>query len=101
MLNQVVIVGRLVQDLKIKELESGKKVANLRLAVQRPYKNDEGVYETDFIDCDLWDGLALNTGEYCRKGDVVGVKGRLQNVSGSKKTMKVVAEKVTFLSSKK
>lgn len=98
MLNQVVIVGRLVQEPKIKELENGKKVGNIRLAVTRSYKNEEGVYETDFINCVLWEGLATNVCDYCHKGDIVGVKGRLQS---EKNAIKLVAEKVTFLSSKK
>lgn len=106
MLNQVIIVGRLANDIEVKELESGKKVCNIELAVNRSYKNAEGIYETDFIDCVLWDGIANNTKEYCKKGDVVGVKGRLQTdlveqEDGTKKKYtKVIAEKLTFLSSK-
>lgn len=108
MLNNVVLVGRLAKEVEVKELESGKKVANITLAVPRPFKNADGEYETDFIDCVLWDGIASNTAEYCKKGDVVGAKGRLQNdvitnndgeIIG--KTTIVVAEKITFLSSKK
>ena len=51
MLNQTVIVGRLVSKPETKELEEGKKVANLTLAVPRSYKNENGEYDTDFIDC--------------------------------------------------
>ena len=106
MLNQVVIVGRLVQDPEIKELENDKKVGYITLAVQRPYKNVDGIYETDFIKCQLWNGIAQNTTEFCKKGDVLGVKGRLQSEnyeeSEEKKTKLIlVAEKVTFLSSRK
>lgn len=98
MLNQVILVGRLVEDPEIKELENGKKVCNMTLAVQRSYKNENGEYETDFIDCTLWNAIATNVTEYCHKGDVVGVKGRLQS---DNRTIIVAAEKVTFLSSKK
>ena len=106
MLNQVIIVGRLANDIEVKELESGKKVCNIVLAVNRSYKNAEGIYETDFIDCVLWDGIASNTKDYCKKGDIVGVKGRLQTDlveqedGTNKKYTKVIAEKLTFLSSK-
>ena len=102
MLNQIILVGRLVNDPTIEELESGKKVSNITLAVQRCYKNTEGMYDTDFIDCTLWTGIAENTCEYCKKGDVIGVKGRIQTrvIEDDKKVMEVVAEKVTFLSSK-
>ena len=106
MLNQIVIVGRLVQDPEIKELENGKKVTNITLAVPRSYKNSEGIYETDFIPCIVWNRLAENTEEFCKKGDIVGVKGRLQTDTYEKDgknitKLNVVAEKVTFLSSKK
>lgn len=73
MLNQVVLVGRLTEDPNINELENGKKVTTVNLAVQRSFKNSDGIYETDFIKCVLWDGVASNTKEYCHKGDVVGV----------------------------
>lgn len=99
MLNQVVIVGRLVEKPIVEENENEKKVCNIILAVQRSYKNAEGVYETDFIKCTLWNGIAENTAEYCGKGDLVGVKGRLQCLSGNE--LQVVAEKVSFLASGK
>ena len=99
MLNQVVMVGRLTSDPEINEVENDRKVATITLAVQRSYKNAEGVYETDFIKCILWNGIAENTAEYCKKGDVVGVKGRLECLSGNE--LQVAAEKVSFLSSRK
>ena len=105
MLNQVVLVGRLTSDLEAKELEDGKKVTNMTLAIPRSFKNADGEYETDFIDVSLWDGVAQNTAEYCKKGDIIGVKGRLQTDSYEKdgnkmKSLSVVSEKITFLSSK-
>ena len=105
MLNQVILVGRLARNPEVQELENGKKVANITLAVPRSFKNHEGEYETDFIDCTLWNGVAENASLYCEQGDIIGVKGRLQIDSyekdGENRTrMNVVAEKVTFLSSK-
>ena len=99
MLNQIVLVGRLVSDPEINELENGNKVTNITLAIPRSYKNSEGIYETDFIDCVLWNGIAENTSEYCKKGNIIGVKGRLQRLEGNE--LQVIAERVTFLSSKK
>lgn len=98
MMNQTVLVGRLVNEPTIKELESGKKVSYITLAVQRAYKNMDGEYETDFIPVVLWEAISTNVLEYCHKGDILGVKGRLQ-VREDK--VEVVAEKVTFLSSRK
>ena len=96
MLNQVVLVGRIVEDVKVDNFEE-RKVVNVTLAVQRAYKNVEGVYETDFIPVTLWGGIAENTAEYCKKGDLVGVKGRLEKQENE---LRLVADKVTFLSSK-
>lgn len=97
MLNQVIIVGRLVEKPIVEENENGRKVSEITLAVTRSFKNAEGIYETDFIKCILWNGIAENTVEYCEKGDIVGVKGKLQCLSGNE--LQVVAEKVSFLSS--
>lgn len=96
MLNQVIMVGRLTKDPEVKE-----EKAYITLAIPRSFKNANGEYETDFIDCVLYNQIASNTSEYCKKGDIVGVKGRLQNIEedNERKTI-IIAEKVTFLSSK-
>ena len=107
MLNQTVIVGRLVRDPELRETENGNKVTNITLAVPRSYKNVNGEYETDFISCVLWKGIAENTVEYVKKGDLLGIKGRIQSRNidmpddNKKQVIELVAEKVTFLSSKK
>ncbi len=74
MLNQTVLVGRIVRDPELRETESGNKVTNLTLAVPRSYKNSNGEYDTDFIPCVLWRGVAENVTEYCHKGDLIGNK---------------------------
>lgn len=96
MLNQVVLIGRLTQDLEIEEKEE-RKVTCMKLAVQRNYKNTDGVYETDFIPVFLYNNIAENTLKYIGKGDLVGIKGRL---SSEDNKVYVVGEKVTFLTSK-
>lgn len=107
MLNQSVIVGRLVKDPELYETENGNKVTNITLAVPRSYKNIDGEYETDFISCTLWKGIAENATQYCHKGDLLGIKGRIQsrNIEIDEETnrtiMELVAEKVTYLSSKR
>ena len=106
MVNSVMLVGRLAQDIEIKVLDSGLQVTKVALAVPRSFKNPDGLYETDFFDCILWDGLAKNASEYCKKGDTVGVRGRLQTssyeVEGIKrKAVEIIVEKLTFLSSRK
>lgn len=107
MLNQSILVGRIVQEPEVRETENGTKVTNLTLAVQRSFKNINGEYDTDFISCVLWKGIAENTAEYCKKGDLIGIRGRLQtrtiqyDEDTKKNITEVVAERVTFLSSKK
>lgn len=105
MLNQTVLVGRLTSDPELYETDNGKKVVRVTLAVPRSYKNMNGEYDTDFISCKLWQGVAQSTSDYCTKGDLVGVKGRLETYNydteeGRKFFTEVVAEKVTFLSKK-
>ena len=106
-MNNVVLVGRLVEDPEILVTEKGKKMSAITIAVHRNYKNADGVYETDFIRCVMWNVIAENVCEYCKSGDVVGVKGRIESRSyedeknEKKYITEVVAEKITFLSSKK
>lgn len=88
MLNQVVIVGRI----------SHMTDSKITLAVPRPYKNEAGVYDTDFIPVRIKGGIAENILAYCKKTDVVGVKGRLEVDHGK---LLLLAEKVSFLSSGK
>ena len=104
MLNQVVLVGRLVRDPEVKETKNGNSISRVTLAIPRSYKNVDGEYETDFIPCKLWQGIAENTVTYCKVGDLIGIKGRLETDSYEKEekmyyVMNLVAEKVTFLSS--
>lgn len=107
MVNQTIVVGRLVKNPELRETENGNKVTNIVLAVPRGYKNMNGEYETDFISCVLWKGIAENTVEYCRRGDLLGVKGHLQtrvidiDEETKRTSIELVAEKVSFLSNKR
>lgn len=103
MLNQIVVVGRLVKEPELIKTENDRNVTNITLAVPRSYKNENGEYKTDFIDCTLWNNVAETTTEYCKKGDLIGIKGRLQSSTyedegKTVKRMQVIGEKVTFLS---
>ena len=107
MLNQVILVGRLVKSPELQLTETGRKMSLITLAVPRSYKNINGEYDTDFLDCTLWTNIAENTAEYCKTGDVIGIKSRVQSrlvekEDGTKiKKTDIIAEKVTFLSSGK
>lgn len=106
MLNQIVLVGRLVKKPELRKSGNSKDYAYITLAVPRSFKNANGEYDTDFIECSLWDVAATNTVEYCDKGDIVGVRGRLQTrvvekEEEKKYLLEIIAEKVTFLSNSK
>lgn len=90
MLNQSVLVGRV----------SNFQRNSLMLAVPRAYKNKEGQYETDFITCKLSGNILQNAKEYIQQGDLVGIKGRIEQQTTDSRLL-VVADKITFLSSKK
>ncbi len=105
MLNQLVVVGRLVKNPELRKTDSGRNVTNITLAVPRSYKNSNGEYDTDYIDCVLWSNVAETTTEYCHKGDLLGVKGRIQTrmieteEEKQRHVTEIVGERVTFLSS--
>lgn len=90
MLNQVVLVGRLTQDVLL-----NKEDTIINISIPRYEKNELGVYDTDFIDITLKGNIATNVSNYCKKGDILGIKGKIQSTEG---IIKIVAEKVTFLS---
>lgn len=93
MLNQVIICGRLV-DIK----ENTDTSLKLTVAVPRPYKNVDGIYESDNVTCISYGTTEQTKNSNLKNGDVIGVKGRLQ-VKENEQIF--VAERVTFLSSHK
>ena len=103
MVNMVMLVGRLTKDPEMVETENGTKVSRVTLAINRMFKNSDGVYQTDYVDCVLWNNFAKNVSTYCSKGDLIVVRGRLQvDKEGiKKKVTDVIAESITFLSSSK
>lgn len=106
MINQVTLVGRLTKDPELRKTTEGTSVAQITLAVSRHFRNANGDIEADFVQCALWRKAAENTCQYCRKGSVLGITGRLQTRHYDNKEGKrvyvteVVAESVRFLSSK-
>lgn len=106
--NTVILVGRLTKDIELRYTTSGIAVCNFTLAVQNTYKNKKtGEYEAEFLDIEVWKNIAENLSQYCRQGDMIGVKGSLAKKSYKDKDGKtryqtyVKAENVMFLSTKK
>lgn len=111
MLNSIVLVGRIVESPTLHSFGQGRFVTNIRLAVQRPFKNSSGEYDADFLTVSVWDVAAKNACEYCKKGDVVAVTGRIQSrkmeyqtlendvkVTKNLNLMDIMGERVIYLS---
>ena len=104
MLNQALLIGRIVSEPELKETSTGKKVTTINLAIPKPYKNEEGVYEADFIECTMWNNKAERASDHLKKGDQVLVTARVQTYTNEKtnqKNIELVAEDVSFLSKSK
>ncbi len=103
MLNRIVLIGRLTRDPELRYTPSGVAVASFSLAVDRPFANQQGERETDFIDIVVWRKLAETVSGHLQKGRLVAVQGRLQIRSYEtqdgqrRKAAEVVADDVRFL----
>lgn len=105
-MNNVSIVGRLTKDPELRSIADGRAVTNITVAVNRTFTNASGEREADFIPVVVWNRQAENLAKYCSKGSQVAITGRIQTrnyeqTDGTKRYVtEVVAESVTFLSSK-
>ncbi len=103
MYNRVILIGRLTRDPELRYVPSGAPVVSFTLAVDRPFRDQQGNRETDFIDIVAWRKLAEQVSQYVTKGRLVAVEGRLQIRSyetqdGQKrKVAEVVADGIRFL----
>lgn len=79
MFNHIIIVGTILQTPEIKITSSGLKYANLLVDTQRGFRNSDGEYDHDVLSCTMWRGMVENSLPYCKKGSVVGIKGRIQS----------------------
>lgn len=107
-MNKVIVVGRLTRDPEIKYTtgESATAIARFSLAVNRKFKNAEGEYEADFINCIAFGKTAEFVEKYFNKGMAMGIAGRIQTGSYTNKdgqkvyTTDVVVEETEFVESK-
>lgn len=86
-MNNVILVGRITSF-------EGNEVT---ISITRNYKNEDGIYMSDLIPIWLSANIGEKMKEFCEIGDVIGVKGRLEN----RGKVVVMADKVSFISSKK
>ena len=78
MINSVVLVGRLTAEPELRKTPNGVSSLQGTLAVNRNFKNQNGEYDSDFINCVIWGKLAENFANWTKKGNLVGITGRVQ-----------------------
>ncbi len=78
MINNVVLIGRLTRDVELHRTPQDQVVGQFTLAVNRNFKNQDGGYDADFINCVIWRKLAENFANWVKKGNLVGITGRIQ-----------------------
>ena len=93
-MNLAVLMGRITKEVDVKYTTSGKCVASFTMAVNRPFKNEQGKYDADFIPVVVWGKAAELVGNSCQKGHRLLVEGRLQirNFEGKDGSKRYVAE---------
>lgn len=106
MQNNVCLTGRIARDIEIITFENGDRAANFSLAVQRNYKNRQGEYDCDFINCQARNGTADLLAKYFKKGDFCPISGELKTRKYEKDGKSnivtyVDVNNVTFVNSKK
>ena len=107
-MNKVVLVGRLTRDPELRYTPNGVAVANFTVAVNRPFKNQQGEQEADFINCVAWRKAAENLAQYQQKGSLIAVAGSLESstyvdkdTGKNRYSLEVRAEEIKFLSQPK
>ena len=101
-INRVVLIGRLTRDPELRKTQNGTSVCSFTLAVNRR-QNQDGTQDADFINCVAWNKLADNIQLYQKKGNQLGIEGRINtrsydNQQGQKVYVtEVGAENVQFL----
>ena len=107
MINNIVLVGRTTKTIELKQNKNGTNYVQFTLAVNRPYKDEQGQQQADFINCVAWNKTAETIAKYVPKGTMIGVEGRLQvrsydNEAGVRQYLsEVLVNRFTFLESKK
>ena len=107
-INRVVLTGRLTRDVELRATPSGANVASFTIAVDGFTKdqNNATVNQASFINCVAWNQSAKFVSQYCKKGTLVAVEGRLQSRSYDRKdgtkayVTEVVIDRVENLSPK-
>ena len=106
MINNVILVGRLTKDVELRQTSNNNQIVSFNLAVNRPFKGQDGTQQTDFINCKAFNKTAQNIARYCSRGSSVAVQGSIQTGSYKKQdgstgySTDVMVSQIAFLDSK-
>ena len=79
MLNRVILMGRITQDLEVRQTPNGVSALTFNVAVDRNFKDQSGQYQSDFITCVAWRQTAEFIGKYFGKGRLIALEGTLRS----------------------
>lgn len=105
--NKVCLTGRVTKNIELKYTQNNIAITNFTLAVTRKFKNQNGEYESDFINCIAYKSTAELLSKYVKKGDLLGIEGRIQTRNYEDKDGKrvyvteVIVDSIDFLQSRK
>lgn len=98
-MNNVSLIGRVTKEIELRKTQSGKSVTNFTLAVKRTKDT------ADFIPCEAWEKNAVFLDTYVKKGNRIGLTGRIQTKTydtqeGKKFVTAVMCDRIELLESK-
>ncbi len=104
-MNKAILVGRLTRDPELRTTGSGVSVCSFTIAINRRFKNAEGNYDADFINCVAWRQQAELISKYFTKGRMIGVSGSIQTRNYDRDGQRVyvtevVVDEVDFVESR-
>ena len=106
-MNNVCLTGRITKNIELKYNQNNVAITSFTLAVTRKFKNQNGEYESDFINCIAYKSTAELLNKYVKKGDLLGIEGRIQTRNYEDKDGKrvyvteVIVDSIDFLQSRK
>lgn len=98
MQNLVYLVGRIEDEPDFHNFDD-KKELKITVSIQRNTKNEDGEYEKDVVHCILCGKIGTSFIDYCKKGDLVGIKGSIR--TNNEHTSEVIVDKISFIASKR
>ena len=105
-MNKVCLTGRITKNIELKYNQNNVAITSFTLAVTRKFKNQNGEYESDFINCIAYKSTAELLSKYVKKGDLLGIEGRIQTRNYEKDgkrvyVTEVIVDSIDFLQSRK